>query len=1051
MRLNGKRIMAKKNKKKNRNRKAIKKSGGLSEVTKNDGKDKNPSISVCMIVKDEERFLDNCLQSVIDIADEIIIIDTGSQDNTGDIAKKYTDKVYFHAWNDSFSEARNHYFDYATGDWIFQIDADEELIKEDIPTLMKAVKNPDIDAVMVQIVSSFRQGENEGRHNVERIFRNNGIIHYEGRVHNRLVGLKKPRIYPIRLMHYGYDLKDNELSEKKHQRRITLLKKDIEEEPGNPLPYHYLSCCYLPRGLFRETLDLCLKAIELAEKTNNKNPVFLWTRYNAAMAYYKIKDLKNAESMALSASSIDDRHLDSHYILTLIYFDQANWHKVIKHGNKYVRLCKQIKKNPEEFGIIVANSLNESWNILVLTGIAYHENGSLRDSEESFRSAVSSAGNLFLASRAIGIYYYNKGLLSESRKYLKKALDAEKENPTIRELLDKIGSKDNSKPTISCCMIVKNEERFLEKCLMSVKDYVDEIVIVDTGSTDNTVDIARRFTDKIYFHPWENSFSKARNQALGYATGDWIFQIDGDEELMEGSGERLLKAVRDAEDEDIIYVSIFCSYANGRKKSLHNFERLFRNNGLIHYEGSVHNQVVGGSKASFSPIELWHYGYDVDEKKAQEKFNRTTELLKKEIARDPENPKYHHYLSASYFSRGMNEDAVSEAVRAVELSDVQEDNHDLYAWSHFIASMALYRLNKLEEAERYAVKSLKKYPRHMDAYYMLTIISADEKRWDDVIKHGKHFLELLEDIKTNNKEKIILENTMNEGPGVNILVGHACCAKNLSAEMESYYKKAHEISDDKWMAWWNIGVYHMDKSGNLKLAERFLDLAAKEAPHEHDVWYMLAKLNKKLGSNNDEIECLEKVIRIGTTDSFIFERLLSLYLTESVSDKAMTLIRNYGDKFSVSGATLCELAVRFFQNGIMESAIQCYMMALERDPDLFEAWASLGEIMLAMNKRADAKMFFEKAITIRDDAKIILNLCDIASMEGDILSLVNYCELLLKIFRLPHTRTLNNLEDLKDIIIEIGPLMKDHGFHKNQLTSIFNRLSLLQNEHVQTC
>ena len=92
-------------------------------------------------------------------------------------------------------------------------------------------------------------------------------------------------------------------------------------------------------------------------------------------------------------------------------------------------------------------------------------------------------------------------------------------------------------------MIVKNEEAFLEKCLESVKNYIDEIIIVDTGSTDKTVEIASRYTDKVYFHPWEGNFSKARNQALSYATCDWIFQIDGDEELIEGSGEKLLKAV----------------------------------------------------------------------------------------------------------------------------------------------------------------------------------------------------------------------------------------------------------------------------------------------------------------------------------------------------------------------------------------------------------------------------------------------------------------------------------------------------------------------------
>ena len=105
-----------------------KKGNHPQKITKYTSKTKpaeRPHISVCLIVKDEERFLENCLKSIKDIAHEIIIIDTGSRDNTVNIARKYTEKIYFHPWKDSYSEARNHYFEYATGDWIFQIDANE--------------------------------------------------------------------------------------------------------------------------------------------------------------------------------------------------------------------------------------------------------------------------------------------------------------------------------------------------------------------------------------------------------------------------------------------------------------------------------------------------------------------------------------------------------------------------------------------------------------------------------------------------------------------------------------------------------------------------------------------------------------------------------------------------------------------------------------------------------------------------------------------------------------------------------------------------------------
>ena len=99
------------------------------------------------------------------------------------------------------------------------------------------------------------------------------------------------------------------------------------------------------------------------------------------------------------------------------------------------------------------------------------------------------------------------------------------------------------KPMLSICMIVRDEETTLPRCLKSVQDVADEVIVVDTGSKDNTVSIARDFGAKVYHFEWRDDFAAARNESLKYASGDWIFQIDADEELLPGSISHLRKAM----------------------------------------------------------------------------------------------------------------------------------------------------------------------------------------------------------------------------------------------------------------------------------------------------------------------------------------------------------------------------------------------------------------------------------------------------------------------------------------------------------------------------
>ena len=145
--------------------------------------------------------------------------------------------------------------------------------------------------------------------------------------------------------------------------------------------------------------------------------------------------------------------------------------------------------------------------------------------------------------------------------------------------------------TISACMIVKNEEKLLPTCLKSIRDYVDEIVIVDTGSTDRTISIARSFGARVYEHPWEKHFSKHRNQSMEYANGDWLFIIDADEELIQLEKTSIHKELDVDDSIDSIMIRVECASPSGVIQS--NSIRFVRNQKNIRYKGRIHNYLVG--------------------------------------------------------------------------------------------------------------------------------------------------------------------------------------------------------------------------------------------------------------------------------------------------------------------------------------------------------------------------------------------------------------------------------------------------------------------------
>lgn len=195
--------------------------------------------------------------------------------------------------------------------------------------------------------------------------------------------------------------------------------------------------------------------------------------------------------------------------------------------------------------------------------------------------------------------------------------------------------------TISLVMIVKNESEKLKRCLNSVHKYVDEMIVTDTGSTDNSIETARSFNAKVYHFDWVDDFSKARNFALSKASSDYILVLDSDDYLASID----LEGIKAMHKEDFIgEITIMNSYVkNDVEEHFKSFASRFFPRG-IEYRGRIHEQLDSDLKRIKVPIEVIHDGY---KERSPEKAERNLKLLLMDINKKP-SPYLYFQISREY-------------------------------------------------------------------------------------------------------------------------------------------------------------------------------------------------------------------------------------------------------------------------------------------------------------------------------------------------------------------------------------------------------------------
>lgn len=309
-------------------------------------------------------------------------------------------------------------------------------------------------------------------------------------------------------------------------------------------------------------------------------------------------------------------------------------------------------------------------------------------------------------------------------------------------------------PTLSLCMIAKDEERNLARCLTSACGVADEIILVDTGSTDQTMEIARRFGAEVHQLPWPGDFSIARNAALELAKGDWIISLDCDEAFTPAWRTELPRFLARARA-DAYSLPMLNLDEVGRPASRFDAIRFWRNGRGYRFEGPIHEQVspsVAARGGTFDEmnLELWHYGYTHEESLRKNRRDRNLSLLLEAVCRDENNAAYWHYLGIEYYSRFEFEKAEPWFWRVVR----EGKQYQFTGRTHAFLAYMLLRQERTDEAWDLALRGAATDDGKVDSLTILTAIAKAEGDWlllDDMVRGfgrvGQHYTGSIGDAK----------------------------------------------------------------------------------------------------------------------------------------------------------------------------------------------------------------------------------------------------------------------------------------------------------------
>jgi len=477
-----------------------------------------------------------------------------------------------------------------------------------------------------------------------------------------------------------------------------------------------------------------------------------------------------------------------------------------------------------------------------------------------------------------------------------------------------MGYIKDKKILLSLCMIVKDEESHLKSCIENVKDLVDEVIVVDTGSKDNTVKIAQELGARVYHYKWNDDFSSARNESLKYAAGDWILVLDADERINEKNKIKVKDLIKGKEN--LAYYLNFKSKINTGCMGDYVYNahpRLFQNRRGIFYQGRIHEEIISsvknaGGTISLSDVEVEHFGYEEHLYKEKNKAKRNIKILMKELSDNTDNGMIYFYLGESYSLLHQWKRAVEYYKKGAEKENIPDMNRAIL-YQNF--GTALLHLKRYDEAIKSEAKAVEFNPYITTPHIVSAQAAFESRNYDKIIWDLNWYLEKIEQKNTKKNNYIIFHEP--NLPFVYTLLGKAYLNTNNFHDAEKCFLKV--ISEDE---------------------------------ASDGIFYLLYKT--ALGKNNIEEaeEYIKKAVNLNKNCAGYYVELGSILGNQKRFSEAEEVFKNALDVDSGNKEAVKGLGLVYFNKNEYEKAISEFEKIKENNVEILEllaeSYSNIGQV-----------------------------------------------------------------------------------------------------------